>query len=137
MPAGELARALTDQHRTGLGHRLQTRGKVRCLTNDRLLLRGAFADQIAHDDGAGGDANANMQLGADIRLQARDGFDQRQPCARRLFGIILMRLGIAEIGEDAVPHVSSDHALVAADNLLDAGVIGPDHPPQVLRIEAH
>jgi hypothetical protein len=68
MPAGEPARALTDQHRTGLGHRLQTPGQVRCLPNDRLLLRGSFADQIAHDDGAGGDANADMQLGADIRL---------------------------------------------------------------------
>src|SRR5215472_13056012 len=45
-----------------LGEGLQPRGKVRCLANDRLLLRRAFANQIANDYEPGGDADARLQL---------------------------------------------------------------------------
>ncbi|MEY9598307.1 hypothetical protein ABIF74_002999 [Bradyrhizobium japonicum] len=60
MSIGELVRALGDQHHAGLGELLQASGQVRCLTNHRLLLGGAFAGQIAHDDHSGGDANADL-----------------------------------------------------------------------------
>ena len=60
MPSGEPARTRGDHHRTRLGERLQARSQVRRLANDRLLLRRAFADQIAHDHYTGGDANANL-----------------------------------------------------------------------------
>jgi len=53
-----------------------------------------------------------------------------------LLGIKLVRLGVAEIGEHAVAHVSGDGALVPAYDLSDAGLISPNNLPHVLRIEA-
>ena len=43
-----------------------------------------------------------------------------------------MRLRIAEIGEHAVAHVSRDDALIAPDDLGDAGVIGAPSPAACL-----
>jgi hypothetical protein len=60
MSIGELVCALGNQHHTGLGELLQASGQVRCLTNDRVLLGGAFAGQITHDNHSGGDANADL-----------------------------------------------------------------------------
>ena len=60
MPICEPVRTFGDQHRTGLRERLQARSQVRRLANDRLLLSGAFAGQIADDHHAGSDANANL-----------------------------------------------------------------------------
>ena len=45
---------------------MQPGGEVRCFADDRLLLRRAFADQIADDHQPGGDPDARLQL---------DGFD--------------------------------------------------------------
>ncbi len=135
MPVGEPVGTFGDQHGPGLGERLQALRQIRRLADDRLLLRGAFAGQIAHDHHAGRDADANLQLGADIGPKVGHGVDQREPCARRLLGIILMRLGIAEIGKHAVPHEAGNDALVAADHLRDAGVISLHDLAQVLGIE--
>src|SRR5262245_59447698 len=56
----ESVRIRIDQHRTGLGKRLQARSEVRRLTNDRLLTHSAVSDQITHDNHSGGNANANL-----------------------------------------------------------------------------
>jgi hypothetical protein len=136
MPISETMRTLGNQHGTGIGERLQARRQVRRLANDCLLLRRAFAGQIAHDHQTGGDANANLKLGGGICPKVCHGIDQRQPCTRRLFGIILVRLGIAEEGEHAISHVPRDNALIPGNNLCDAAVIGTHHGPQILQIKA-
>ena len=46
-----------------------------------------------------------------------------------------MRLRIAEVSEYAIPHVPRDDALIPGDNFCNAGVIGADYYPQVLRIK--
>ena len=128
-------RTRRDQHRTGLGEGLQARSEVRRLANDRLLLSSAFADQITNDYCPSGNTDANLEPGPEICLEGSHGVDQRQRGARRLLGIILMRLGIAEIGQYAVPHEAGNDALVAADHLRDAGVISLHDLAQVLGIE--
>ena len=94
MPASEPARALTDQHRTGLGQRLQAPGEVRCLTNDRLLLTGASPIRSS--------PTTTVPVAMPTRTcsavptsvcRPAYGFDQRQPCAHRLCGIIFVRAG--------------------------------------------
>ncbi len=45
----------------GFGQCLQPCGQIRCLTDDRLLLRRTFADEITHDDDARRDANPRLQ----------------------------------------------------------------------------
>ncbi len=123
-----------DYHHTRLGGRLQARREVRRFADDRLFLRGAFADQIAHHHCAGRDADAHFQL--EIGPQISYSLDQREPGAHGLLGVILVRLGIAEIEENAITHVAGDDALIAADDLRDASVISPDHSAKILRVEA-
>ena len=133
--AEEAAGDAGDDHRVRLGMRLKPRRKIGGLADDCLLLGSMFADQVAHDDRAGGDANADMKVDTDVGLDGGHGPDQRQSRARRLLGITFMRMRVAEIGEHTVSHVAGDDPLVECDDLLDAGVIGRYHPPQVLGIE--
>ena len=46
-----------------------------------------------------------------------------------------MRLGVAEIGENAVAHLFGDEATVALDQFGAAMMIGGHDAPQVLRVE--
>jgi hypothetical protein len=48
-------------------------GKVRRLTHDRLVLRRAFADQIADDHQPSGDPDARLELSRFARLERRRG----------------------------------------------------------------
>jgi hypothetical protein len=63
------------------------------------------------------------------------GIDNCERCAHGLFGVILLRPWIAEIGKDPIAHISSYHALVSSDNRTDTDLIGVDHPPHVFRVQ--
>src|SRR5215471_19212640 len=92
--------AVGNDQGAGPGQRLQAGGEVGRLADHASLLRGTRADQIANDDETGGDANPNVQ-----RLlygEPADRVDHREPGTDRPLGVILMRLGIAEINEHAV-----------------------------------
>src|SRR5262249_12965011 len=52
------------------------------------------------------------------------------------FGVILMRLGVAEIDQHAVAEIFGDKAGVAADGFPDTAMIGADHFAQVLWVVA-
>ena len=89
--ADQPARARGDDDRVRLGQGLQPGGEVRRFADDRLLLRRAFADQIADDHQPSGDPDARLELdGSDI--QTSDGVDDIQSGADRALGIVLMRL---------------------------------------------
>src|SRR5262245_14842424 len=132
----EPMRARTNQHCPGLRLRLQARGEVRRLTNDSLF-RGNFVDQqLAHNDSAGRNANASLQHGADICSDVRYGVNECERGTHCLVGIILLRERVAKVGEHAIAHVSSDLAMVAADDLGDAGMVRRHNPPHVLRVQS-
>jgi hypothetical protein len=67
--------------------------------------------------------------------QLRHPTDQRQPASRGAFGVVLVRLRIAEINQDAVAHVAGDKPAKTLDNLCDTAMIGADDPAQILGIE--
>src|SRR5580704_2373119 len=104
---------------------LQTGGEVRRLTDHRLLLRRAFADQIADDDQPGGDPDARLELGG-FDVEATDRGYHTQPRPDRPLGIVLMRLRVAEIDQDAVAHVPGDQAIEPGDDFGDGAVIRAD-----------
>jgi hypothetical protein len=135
MPPGESARARADQHCPRIRQRLQARGEVWRLPDDGLLRCGPINQELADNDSARRDADANLQRDISADPEIRDGVNESEPGAYALFRIILLRSRIAKISEHAVAHVARDHALVAADNLGDAGVIRRDHPPHVFRIQ--
>lgn len=116
------------------GQRLQAGGEVWRLADDTALLRGTRTDQIANDDETGGDADPHTQ-----RLlcgEPADRIDHAKTGAGRAFGIVLMRLRIAEINEHAVAHILGDKAAKAADGVGHTAMIGADDLAQILGIEA-
>ena len=109
--ADQPARAGSDDDRVRLGQGLQPGGQVWRFADHRLLLRRAFADQIADHDEAGGDADARFELDRDVTSSSTDSGDQVQPRPDRPLGIVLVRPRIAEIDEHAVAHVLGDKAV--------------------------
>ena len=122
-----------DDDRIRLGQPLHPGGEVRRIADDRLLPRRAGAQQIANDDEAGGDADAQPQPLR--RFQRADGIDQGQSGPDRPLGVVLMRLRIAEIDQNPVAHVFGDKAVEAGDRVGDAAVVGADHLAQILGIK--
>jgi hypothetical protein len=63
-----------------------------------------------------------------------DRLHYRQPRANRVFGVSLVRLGIAEIDQNAVTHVFGDEAAETPDHVGHAFMVSGDHIAQVFRI---
>src|SRR5262249_53594008 len=127
--AAQLAGCRRDHDSIRLGERLQPGGEVRRFTDDRLLLRRAFADQIADDHDPRGDADASLQI------KATHGTDHTQRCADRPLGIVLVRLRVAEINQDPVTHVFGDKAVKRGTDLGDSAMVGTNDLAKILRIE--
>ena len=99
------------------------------------LLRRTRADEIADHDKPGGDADAHLQRRAGRGCELRHRLDQRQPGAHGALGVMLVGLGIAEIGQHPVAHVLGDEPAGLGDLLGAAAVIGADDLAHVLGIE--
>src|SRR5262249_58669870 len=108
VPPSESAGARADQHSPWLRKRLQACGEVWSLTNDGLLRPGFTNQQLAHNDSARCNAKPSLQCGVDICPDIRYGIDECERGAYCLFGIIFLRVRIAEIGEHAMTHDSGD-----------------------------
>ena len=132
----EASRGLGDHHGARLRDLLQAGREVRRLAGDRLLLRGALADEVADHHEAGGDPGAASERPAAIRrLQPADGgvHGQRRPdCPLRL---VLMRPRPAEIGEHAVAHELRDVPLEARDLARRRVLECLQHPVRLLGVE--
>jgi hypothetical protein len=100
--ANQPARGGADHHAARRGERLQPRRHVRHLTNHRPLARLVAADQVADHYQAGRDPDPRLQPHGGLQLQSRDFFDQDEPGAHGLLGVVLMRDRPPEISEHAV-----------------------------------
>ena len=100
-----------------LGDRLQPRGEVRRLADDAALLRLPRSDEIADHHEPGRDPDPHVQGRAGRGDELRRRLDDGEPGPHGALGVMLVRLGIAEIGEHAVAHVFGDEAAVALDQL--------------------
>src|SRR5262249_16957391 len=132
--ADQPPRARRDNHCVRLGQGLQPGGEVRRLTDDRLLLRWACADQIPDDHQPGGDPDARWELGG-FASEATDSVDGAQSRPHRPLGVVLMRLWVAEKNQNTVAHISRDEAIEPGDDVRDGAVIGANHLAQILGIE--
>ena len=106
-PVGDdLLRRLTDEHGTWVGVRLEAGGDVHRVAERRELDPIAGADR-PRDDRPGVDADAHVEgVDAppfrDLPPERRDVLDDTQPGTDRALGVVLVRGGCAEEGEDAV-----------------------------------
>ncbi|MGA7489125.1 MAG: hypothetical protein WBW74_19555 [Xanthobacteraceae bacterium] len=133
--AEKSSRALCDDDRICLGDPLQARREVRSLADDAALLRIPRSDEVANHDHPGRNADTHLQRRAGRGCELGDCRDEREPGLHGALGIILVGVGIAEIGEHAVAHVLGDEPAVALDQRRAAAMIGADDPSHVLRIE--
>ena len=124
-----------DNDAARLGEALQPRGEIGRVADDRLLLRRPLPDDVADDDEAGRDPDAHREFFARARLQPGDDLGDLQPRMDRARGVVLVRAGKAEIGEDAVTHEFRDEAVVARHHARAGVLIGADDLAHVLRVE--
>ncbi len=117
--ADEPARGRSDHYRAGLGQSLQSRRQVRRLADHRLLLRRAFADQVADHDEPGGYADAHLKLADRGHVQPSDRGTDVEAGAHGALGIVFVGARKAEIDEHAVAHVFGDETIEAADRRGD------------------
>ena len=89
------------------------------------LLRLSRSDEVADHDEPGGNADAHLQGRAGAVLQFRHRLDQRKPGPHGPLGVMLVGLGIAEIGQHAVAHILGDEPTGPSYCLGAATVIGP------------
>ena len=138
--ADEIMRSGADQNCVGTGEGLQTRGEVGRLADDRLLARGAFADRLADDDDPARDADACGDAGPVAAaggpgVERRQRVEDREAGADRALGVLLPRVWVAEINQDAIAHELGDIAVEAPDSFAHRLLIGADHIAHILGIE--
>ena len=113
--AEEPSRPVGNDDPIRLRYPLQARRKVRRLADDAALLRLARADKIADHNQTRRDPDADMQGRTGRGDKFRHRFDDSKPGSNGALGVVLVRLGIAKIGEHAVAHILRDEPAVALD----------------------
>src|SRR5262245_21432375 len=98
-----------DHHRVRLGDRLQPRGKVSGFADCRVLLRHAFAHEVADHGYAGGNADAGLERNTGSR--GAYAVDDGEPSAHRPLGIVLMRSRIPKVSEHPIAEILRHHAI--------------------------
>jgi hypothetical protein len=96
----ELPRARRNHHRIRLSNRLQSGRKLDRFTQQPVLI-GPVADEIAADDRAAADANAQLQLRAAARVSPGDSLDQGETSMDGL-GVEFVCLGISKADQHFV-----------------------------------
>src|SRR6516225_9472948 len=125
-------RVFGNDERTWGDQTLQSGSEVWRLADNPPLLCSTLADQVADDGKPGGDAEPHAQILS--RRQTADRLDHREAGAHRPLGVVLMRLRIAEIDQDAVAHVLGDKAVQMGDRLGDGVVVVADQLTQIFRV---
>ena len=106
---------LGDDHGARLGECLQAGGEVRRVADHGLLLGRTLPDEVADHHQPGRDAHARGERRAPGRAQPAHRVEDLEPGADRPLGIVLVRLGEAEIGQHAVAQEPGDVAVEARD----------------------
>ena len=97
--AKQPARGLSDYDRIWLDQRLQASCKVRRVPDHSMLAEPALAAAVADHHYAGGDANADRERFSSTCFEPRNSGNDIQPCSYGSLGIVLVRAGIAKIGQ--------------------------------------
>ena len=88
----------------GLNSGCQIQGFAYC----KSLPCATLADQFTDHDQPSRDADPNLASDSGTRINRGHGIDQAKPSTYSALGIVLVRLRIAEVGENAVAEILSD-----------------------------
>ena len=142
--AREVPGRIGDNDHARLGDTLQPSCEIGRLAHDGVALPRAFADQVAHHDHAGSDADAGLQILRRGRRRCRTRHTRLQPRGRgrdgqcrahRTLGVVFMRSRPAEIGEHAVAEELRDMALEARDLAGHCVLVRANQLAHVFRVE--
>ncbi len=114
---------------------MQAKCQVRSLSDDHLLLRQLLADGVTDDDQAGRYPNPHLQQVPGREQELTDLRHEVKPGSHRAFSIVLVRLGVTEIGEESVAHESGDVPAHLSDRRGAGTLESAGHVAQVLGIE--
>jgi hypothetical protein len=137
-PLDQPIRRGTEHDRIGIGQCLQPRRNVGRVPQSQRFLPAAASD-LAYHDQTRVNPHTHGYLDAPFahqtRIEVAQGVDHAEPGADGALSVVLMRLGIAKVDQQAVAQVLGDIAVKAADHLGARLLIGPDHLPPVFGIE--
>jgi hypothetical protein len=106
---------------------LQAGGEVGRLAQRQLFLPRAAPD-LTHDHQPGVDPQTDGQLHAallgETGIELSHGLDHPLASPHGPLGVIFVRLGIAEVDQQAIAQILSDMSLIAGDHLGAGGLIG-------------
>ena len=133
--AKQAARSFGDDDGAGLGQPLQPGRQVRGLADHGALARLLVPDQIADHHASSRDPDPGGERPAGRRGDAGHDRGDGEPGPDGAFGLVLVRLGPAEVGQHPVAHVLGDVALEAGDLARDDVLVGPYELAHLLGIE--
>jgi hypothetical protein len=117
---------------------LQSGGQVRRLADDRVTVGGGRRSHLGADDDPGVHRDADPELDAvPLPHLLGDGsqrIEEVQAGLHRPAGVVLVRHGMAEEGEDPVADVAADAPLVAPHRRVAGGLVRPQDLPDELRV---
>ena len=135
---GQPMRGLADRDGIGCGQPLDLGRDVGRLAQGELLAARTGA-HLAHHDGAGVDADTDRDAqgvaGLQRGVQRADRLHDPEPGAHGALRIVLVRLRVAVVDEEAVAEVLRDVSLEALDHLGTARLVGAHHLAEVLGVE--
>jgi hypothetical protein len=131
---GCFVRGRVDEDAVDRSCRLNTGGGIH-----HVALRNSFLPSILaqrHERLARGHPHAAVQVEPlVVRVQPCERVADRERGSDRALGVVLVREGCAEDGDDAVAEILVDRSAEALELLLDAGVVGAQHDADVLWVE--
>ncbi len=101
-----------------------------------MFLRGALPDDVADHDVARGDSDPGRERFHRARRQWLESRHDAERGANRSFGVVLVRVRVAEIDQQAVSHVARDVAVERLDRRAAGPLEGADHLAQVFGVHA-
>ena len=117
------------------GDRLQPGREIGGCAEHGYFRCGADGDRIADDNHAAGNSDAAGKLEIIDSSHGRHGSDDVEPGSDSAFGIVFVRLRVAEIDKHAIAHEFRHKAVVAGDAAGNLMLVGVDHGLQDFEVE--
>lgn len=134
--ADQAAGAVGDDDGAGLGSLLDTGGEIGCFPGHRFLFRSAFAEQVAHDHQAGGNADARLQqVSVDPRHHAADRLGHREASPDGSLRRVFACPRPAEVSQNAVSQEFRDVAFQSRNFPCHRVLVGAHDIAQLFGID--
>src|SRR6516162_2662010 len=124
-----------DDHAVARSDGLQAGSEIGSFAEHGLLGSGAYGDRIPDHNHTAGDADTTTDFESLDRSKRGHRRSDVEPRAHGAFGIVLVRLRIAEIDENAIAHEFRYETIITGDAARDLMLIGVNQALQNFEVE--